>query len=159
MSHPEYSHGELDVLALYSLGLLERDQRLEVDEHLKLGCTRCESHLLEFRSAAAAFIEHAAPAVVPSVTLRTRVLAVTGISALSSSPDSNSQLGELSRSPAAVSGASDKATLAERAFPEPNPLQQEEENTGSDTESSLVNLPRAYPSAKRVEHQPTDGGA
>lgn len=91
MSHPEYSQEELDALALYSLGLLEGDECLNLDKHLRAGCTHCESHIMEFRKTAASFVEHAAPPAAPPITLRTRVLALTGISALSSSPDSNSE--------------------------------------------------------------------
>lgn len=106
MSHPEYRQDELDALALYSLGLLEGDERSKLDEHLSAGCTHCESHIREFRNTAAAFIEHASSRVWPPITLRTRVLATTEISALSSSPDSNVKPVESSHSRKASSPSS-----------------------------------------------------
>jgi hypothetical protein len=98
MYHPEYRQEELDALALYSLGLLEGDERSKLDDHLRAGCTYCESHIMEFCKTAARFVAHATPVVGPPITLRTRVLAVTDISALSSSPDSNSEAVESAHS-------------------------------------------------------------
>jgi hypothetical protein len=97
MSHPEYTQEELDALALYSLGLLEGDEGSNLDEHLSAGCTDCESHLMGFHRAAASFAEYAVPPVGPPITLRTRVLAITGISAQSFSPDSHSKPVQLSK--------------------------------------------------------------
>ena len=156
MSHPEYSPEELDALALYSLDLLEGDERSNLDDHLRAGCTHCELHLREFRKAAASFTEHAAPLVAPPVTLRTRVLALTDISALSSSPDSQSEPGQSSRS--------QEATFQRSPVGEPfgngsEPTAPNQEHAPPDAGSRLVNSPRVPvdPPAQRVEHKLTTG--
>jgi hypothetical protein len=156
MSHPEYSPEELDALALYSLGLLEGDERSKLDEHLSAGCTHCESHIMEFRKTAASFVEHAAPLAVPPVTLRSRVLAVTDISALSSSPDSNSEPVKSAHSRKASSPSSDEGAPLENGS-EPTPQRQMQEHRASDSDRRPVNSPRAYPPVKRVAHKPTRG--
>ena len=146
MSHPEYSQEELDALALYSLDLLEDDERSNLDEHLRTGCTHCESHIMEFRKAAAAFVEHASPLVEPPITLRTRVVSVTDISPLSSSPDSNSEPIESSHSQNSSSPSSGKGSA-----------RQKQEHSTSASHSRLINSPRACPPAKHGEHKSTRG--
>jgi hypothetical protein len=142
MSHPEYSPEELDALALYSLDLLEGDERSKLDEHLSAGCTHCESHIMEFRKTAGSFVEHASPLAAPPITLRSRVLAVTDISALSSSPDSNSEPVESSQSQKASHPSNGEGSL-----------RQKQEHSASNSDSRLVNSPRA----KRIEQNLTRG--
>jgi hypothetical protein len=120
MSHPEYSQEEVDALALYSLGLLEGVDCSNLDEHLRAGCTQCELHIMEFLKTSASFIEHAAPLAAPPITLRTRVLVLTNISALSSSPDLNSQRVEFSQSTKGLSPSSADGAPLENG-PEPTP--------------------------------------
>jgi hypothetical protein len=112
--------------------------------------------MMQFRKTAAAFGEHASPLVEPPIMLRSRVLAVTNISALSSSPDSNSEPVESSYSQKALSPSSGEGAPLENGS-EPTPLRQMQEHRASNSDRRLVNSPRAYPPAKRVEHKPIRG--
>jgi hypothetical protein len=160
MSHPEYTQDELDALALYSLSLLEGDERSNLEEHLSGGCTDCESHLMGFRRAAAFFGEYAVPPVGPPITLRTRVLAITGISAQSFSPDSNSKPVQSSHSQTASLHTSHYGGSLENGG-EPWPLRQNQEHVTSDSDSRLVSPPRSpveppvKRTGRRLEHKPT----
>jgi hypothetical protein len=119
-----------------------------LDEHLRSGCSHCELHIMEFRKTAASFAEHAAPVSAPPITLRTRVLALTGISALSSSPDSHSE--------AVPSSHSQEASCHPTGVGE---RLQNGSEPALPTPKQLVNSPRVPvdPPAKRVEHEPTRG--
>jgi anti-sigma factor ChrR (cupin superfamily) len=61
-------------LELYALGLLDEDQRHDIESHIA-GCPECTSEMRELGEIAVA-LAHAAPAVAPSRELRDRVLAV-----------------------------------------------------------------------------------
>ena len=86
MSHPEYTQEELDALAFYALGLLEDDERSNLDEHLRAGCIHCESQLLELQKIAAYVIGYGTPLLESPIALRTRILAATENSRLSPPP-------------------------------------------------------------------------
>lgn len=63
---------------LYALGVLEDDERSEIDSHLARGCKTCESSLRE-ALAVNALILASAPQTVPPARLKRRVLAGFGI--------------------------------------------------------------------------------
>ena len=62
-----------ELLELYELGMLEPDERTEVEEHLRRNCTRCTAGLKRARALNLAVLA-AAPTVEPSAALRTRVI-------------------------------------------------------------------------------------
>jgi quercetin dioxygenase-like cupin family protein len=69
-------HGSdhLDTLALHALDLLEGDERALVEEHIRSGCSTCETELRELQEMAAS-LAFASPAVEPPSALRDKVLA------------------------------------------------------------------------------------
>jgi hypothetical protein len=67
-----------DVFELYSLALLEGEERSEVEAHLARGCETCSKRLKE-ALAVNAVILASAPQVAPPARLRRRVLAGFGI--------------------------------------------------------------------------------
>jgi hypothetical protein len=67
-----------DVFELYSLALLEGDEKSEVEAHLARGCETCQKRLKD-ALAVNAVILASAPQTVPAARLRRRVLAGFGV--------------------------------------------------------------------------------
>jgi len=67
-----------DVFELYSLALLEGEEKSEVEEHLARGCETCQKRLKD-ALAVNAVILASAPQTVPAARLRRRVLAGFGV--------------------------------------------------------------------------------
>mgnify|MGYP000891448271 CR=1 FL=1 len=73
------THEEMrDMYELYALGVLEPDERDEIDVHLKKGCTACRSGV-ERAAALNAALLAMSPDVAPSKNLRKRVLSSVGV--------------------------------------------------------------------------------
>jgi anti-sigma-K factor RskA len=67
-----------DSYELYSLGLLEDEERAEVDAHLGRGCQECNQYLKDALAVSALMLSQA-PDVVPPSRLKRRVLASVGV--------------------------------------------------------------------------------
>jgi hypothetical protein len=67
---------------LYSLGLLEGEERAGLDEHLAEGCPRCRRHIQDAMAMTALMLAQA-PDAVPPARLRRRVLASVGVQSFS----------------------------------------------------------------------------
>jgi hypothetical protein len=67
-----------DVFELYSLALLEGEEKSEVEAHLARGCETCQKRLMDAQ-AVNALILASAPQIAPPARLRRRVLAGFGI--------------------------------------------------------------------------------
>jgi len=68
-----------DLFELYALGLLESDERTEVDQHLERGCETCHRSLREAMTVNALMLA-SVPAATPPARLKHRVLAGFGVS-------------------------------------------------------------------------------
>ncbi len=62
-------------LELYALGVLESEERLEIDAHLFNGCDLCQTNLRRAIGVNSAVLMAAAPEVAPPAELRNRILA------------------------------------------------------------------------------------
>jgi anti-sigma-K factor RskA len=71
-----------DDFELYALGVLEPEQKAEIDAHLRTGCNTCEAALRE-ALAMNAVLMSMAPDVVPPARLKRRVLAGAGVQRMS----------------------------------------------------------------------------
>jgi hypothetical protein len=67
-----------DMFELYSLGLLEPEEKAEIDAHLGRGCATCEAGLKDALAVNALFLSQS-PAVVPPARLKRRVMASVGV--------------------------------------------------------------------------------
>lgn len=74
MTHQEMQ----DLYELYALGVLEKAERAEIDEHLGSGCKTCEAAVRRAAIANSAILSFA-PDVIPPKSLRKRVLAGFGV--------------------------------------------------------------------------------
>jgi hypothetical protein len=71
-----------DDFELYALGVLEPEEKAEIDAHLRTGCATCEAALKE-ALAMNAIMMSMAPEVVPPARLKRRVLAGVGVQRMS----------------------------------------------------------------------------
>jgi anti-sigma-K factor RskA len=71
-----------DDFELYALGVLEPEEKAEMDAHLRTGCATCEAALKE-ALAMNAIVMSMAPEVVPPARLKRRVLAGVGVQRMS----------------------------------------------------------------------------
>jgi anti-sigma-K factor RskA len=71
-----------DDFELYALGVLEPEEKAEIDAHLRTGCNTCEAALKE-ALAMNAILMSMAPDVVPPARLKRRVLAGVGVQRMS----------------------------------------------------------------------------
>lgn len=71
-----------DSYELYSLGLLEGEQRLSLDQHLAGGCSHCRRQIKDAMAMTALMLAQA-PDAVPPARLRRRVLASVGVEGFS----------------------------------------------------------------------------
>lgn len=71
-----------DDFELYALGLLEVEEKAEIDDHLRTGCVTCEAALKD-ALAVNTIMMSMAPDVVPPARLRRRVLASVGVQPMS----------------------------------------------------------------------------
>ena len=67
-----------DLFELYSLGLLEPEEKSEIDTHLSRNCQTCEANLKDALALNALFLAQT-PAIAPPSRLRRRVLASVGV--------------------------------------------------------------------------------
>jgi anti-sigma-K factor RskA len=67
-----------DMFELYSLGILEPDEKSEIDAHLRRGCPECRRNFQDALALNAVMLA-AAPDVAPSSKLKRRVLASVGV--------------------------------------------------------------------------------
>jgi len=67
-----------NMFELYSLGLLEPEEKAEIDAHLGRGCSTCEAGLTDALAVNALFLSHS-PAVAPPARLKRRVMASVGV--------------------------------------------------------------------------------
>jgi anti-sigma-K factor RskA len=67
-----------DMLELYALGVLEDEERSQVDEHLNRGCETCHTNLRD-ALAVNALVMASAPQAAPRAGLKRRVLAGFGV--------------------------------------------------------------------------------
>jgi anti-sigma-K factor RskA len=73
------THEEMkDMYELYALGVLEREERAEIDEHLSSGCDVC-SRAMKHAALTNAVVLSFAPEVEPPKRLRKRLLAGVGV--------------------------------------------------------------------------------
>lgn len=63
-----------DLLELYALGLLDGEERAEIEEHLRTNCIRCTPALKSSRALNVAVLAASLNAEEPSTGLRDRVL-------------------------------------------------------------------------------------
>jgi hypothetical protein len=71
-----------DNFELYALGLLDPEEKAEMDDHLRTGCDTCEAALKD-ALATNAILMSMAPDVVPPARLKRRVLAGVGVHPMS----------------------------------------------------------------------------
>ncbi len=71
-----------DDFELYSLGLLDLEEKTRIDDHLRTGCTTCEAALKD-ALAVNAIVMSMSPDVVPPARLKRRVLAGVGVQRMS----------------------------------------------------------------------------
>ena len=89
-----------ELLAPYALGILEADERLALEAHLRAGCAECGAELREFEAATAALALSVTP-VAPPDSLRERILLAATQSASRAAAPSEVQIWKnWSRSPA-----------------------------------------------------------
>lgn len=79
MSKCENFQGDFE---LYALGVLEAEEKLDIDQHLRSGCAACEAALKD-ALAVNAIMMSMAPDVVPPARLKRRVLASVGVQPMS----------------------------------------------------------------------------
>ncbi|HTB13750.1 MAG TPA: anti-sigma factor [Bryobacteraceae bacterium] len=71
-----------DDFELYALGLLEPSEKTSIDDHLRTGCSTCET-ALKNALATNAIMMSMAPDVVPPARLKRRVMASVGVQPMS----------------------------------------------------------------------------
>jgi hypothetical protein len=71
-----------DDFELYALGVLDPEQKAEIDAHLRTGCATCEAALKD-ALAVNAMLMSMAPDVVPPARVKRRVLAGVGVQRMS----------------------------------------------------------------------------
>jgi len=67
-----------DMFELYSLGLLEPEEKAEIDAHLGRRCATCEAGLKDALAVNALLLSQS-PSVVPPARLKRRVMASVGV--------------------------------------------------------------------------------
>jgi hypothetical protein len=67
-----------EMYELYTLGLLEDEERIEIDAHLGRGCEACRKSLRDALATNAAVLA-AAPEIAPPARLKRRILASVGV--------------------------------------------------------------------------------
>ena len=63
---------------LYSLGLLEPEEKAEIDAHLGRSCLNCQAGMKDALAVNALFLSQA-PSVVPPARLKRRLMASVGV--------------------------------------------------------------------------------
>ena len=71
-----------DDFELYALGLLDPEEKIQIEDHLRTGCATCEAALKK-ALAVNAMMMSMAPDVVPPARLKRRVLSGVGVQRMS----------------------------------------------------------------------------